>query len=99
MRGVLPDLVRERRPITYFNCYVRRCLFEEHKGAVRQLLLGGILAQDGALDGADVERRLRALGSDDALILLHPIALELWLQQVYRIRSSSMVTPTQQGSL
>jgi len=92
MRGILPDLVRERRPITYFNCYVRRCLFEEHGDAVQRLLSRGLLEQGGALDGAEVARRLRARGSDEALMLLHPLALELWLQRLYS------VTPTQQGS-
>jgi len=81
MSGTLPALVRERRQVTYFMCYVRRCLFEEHHDAIKKLLEGGLLEQASLLDGAEVRRLLCDRGSDKVLSLLNPLALEIWLRQ------------------
>jgi asparagine synthase (glutamine-hydrolysing) len=94
MVGVVPALVRERREITYFTSYVRRCLFEEHHGAIRELLEGGLLEQASLLDRAEVRRLLLGRGSDQVLSLLNPLALEIWLRQSLKAGSASAVPGT-----
>ena len=91
MLGVLPAAVRERRLITYFTCYVRRSLFEEHHEAVARLLDGGFLEQASAVDRTGVERLLADRGSDKVLSLLNPLALELWLRQSFNAGSAAAV--------
>lgn len=97
MNGVLPAVVRERRQITYFMCYVRRCLFEEHHDAVSQLLEGGLLEQASLLDRAEVRRLLLLRGSDQVLSLLNPLALEIWLRQSFG-SGSALAVPGNSGS-
>ena len=76
----LPDLVRERRQITYFTSYVHTCLFGEQRASLRHLLGEGLLVQAAMLSHAEVVRLLDDSGEDDVSPLLHSVALEIWFR-------------------
>jgi asparagine synthase (glutamine-hydrolysing) len=80
MQGILPERVRARRHVTHFTDYLCRHVIEAHGAAIEGLLAHGMLARASLVDVAAIEKLL-ATRSRDALSLLSPLALELWLRK------------------
>lgn len=83
MHGVLPERVRTRRHITHFSDYLIRHVMEAHGASIERLLAHGLLARASLVDVAAIKKLLEppSARSRDALSLLAPLALELWLRK------------------